>query len=520
MHKLSSILLTTILSSAAFAAELPAEWAADHKSAAAEEAAPRQASDWRVDSLRWEARLTATAGTGDFSPFWFASNTYGMGSVRPNNIRLQAGIYKDMSQDTRWSWGAGLELAGGIAQQQPFHIQQAYGEIRYRCLDLMIGQKEIPGYGVDPVLSTGNLLYSNNTMPIPQIRAGIFEFADIWGTKGWLGIKGYLAFGKFTDNKWLRDWVEDGAYPQGILYHSKGLWLRNGNPSKFPLTFEVGIEMGTQFGGEAWYWDQTHTKLLHLKAQSGWKGFLKALVPMAADETSIAGEQTNVQGNFVGTWSYALAWTPAADWSIKAYYQHMFEDHSMLYIEYPWKDGLYGVEATLPRNRFVSKVVGEFLYTKDQTSPVYWDKTDKIPEQISGWDHYYAHYIYGAWQNWGRIIGNPMVISPIYNANHSLTLLTNRLWALNLGLSGNPTDELSYVLKMTFSRNWGSYHVPLPEVENNFNFMAEVNWRPLTSVPALRGWEGSLAVGADGGPLLGRSLGFRLSIARTGLIRF
>lgn len=104
----------------------------------------------RVDSLRWEASLSAEVGSGQFAPFWFSTNTYGMGSVKPNNLRLEAGIYKDMCRDNRWSWGAGLELAGGIAQQQPFHIQQAYGEIRYRCLDLMVGQKEIPGYGVDP----------------------------------------------------------------------------------------------------------------------------------------------------------------------------------------------------------------------------------------------------------------------------------------------------------------------------------------------------------------------------------
>ncbi len=473
----------------------------------------------RVDSLRWEASLTAEAGSGEFAPFWFSSNTYGMGSIKPNNLRLEAGIYKDMCRDNRWSWGAGLELAGGIAQQQPFHIQQAYGEIRYRCLDLMVGQKEIPGYGVDPELSTGNLLFSNNAMPIPQIRAGIFDYADIWGTRGWLGIKGYLCYGKFTDNRWLRDWVHDGAYPQGLLFHSKGLWLRNGNAEKFPLVFEAGIEMATQFAGEAWYWNSDRTELLHVKAPSGLKSFWKALVPMAGDESTVAGEQVNVQGNFVGTWSYVLSWNPKADWSLKAYYLHMFEDHSMLYIEYPWKDGLYGVEATLPKNRWVSRVVGEFLYTKDQTGPILWDKTDKIPVQVSGNDHYYAHYIYGAWQNWGRIIGNPLVLSPIYNSSHSLTPRSNRLWALNLSLTGNPTDELAYRLRLTYSRNWGSYHIPLPEVEDCFSMLAEIKWRP-QSIRALRGWEGTLSIGADGGDMPGNSFGMRLSVSRTGLIRF
>ncbi len=35
-----------------------------------------------------------------------------------------------------------------------------------------------------------------------------------------------------------------------MLYNSKGIWIRNGNASKFPLVFEAGLEMATQFGGE------------------------------------------------------------------------------------------------------------------------------------------------------------------------------------------------------------------------------------------------------------------------------
>ena len=111
------------------------------------------------------------------------------------------------------------------------------------------------------------------------------------------------------------------------------------------------------------------------------------------------------------------------------------------------------------------------------------------------------------------------VLSPIYNSSHSLTPRSNRLWALNLGLTGNPTDELAYRLRLTYSRNWGSYHIPLPEVEDCFSMLAEIKWRP-QSIRALRGWEGSLSIGADGGDMPGNSFGMRLSVSRTGLIRF
>ena len=474
---------------------------------------------WRVDSLTWRGEFTGSFAGGDHTPFWLLNNTQGLGSVKKNNLRLRASIIKPMDPTNRFSWGAGVDLTGGYRQTSPFSIHQLYGEIRYRCLDLMIGQKEIEGVISNPRLSSGNLLYSGNAMPIPQIRAGIFDYADIWGTKGWLGIKGYIAFGMFSDSKWLRDWAqpqpgEDHAlYPQNLKYHSKGLWLRNGNADKFPLIFEAGIEMATQFGGEAWY-READGSIRWIKGTGGLKGLWHAIVPQSGG--NIQGETSNVDGNFLGNWTFALSWAPKDhDWSVKAYYQHMFEDHSMLYIEYPWRDGLWGVEGQLPKNPFVSRIVYEFLYMKDQTGPVYWDKTDKLPVQVSGRDQYYWHYIYGAWQHWGMIIGNPLVISPIYN-NGSLLLKSNRIVAHHIGFEGSPANDLSYRILASYQRSWGTYKNPLPEVADNFNFLAEVAWRPRR----LPGWEGTLSVGIDAGDLIGRSAGLQLSIAKTGLIRF
>lgn len=467
------------------------------------------------DSLIWKGEIKADVGGGAHNPFWLVANRYGGSSIEKNNGYLRLSMVKPMNSTRRWDWGAGIDLSGGFRREAPFLINQAYGEIRYRCLDLMIGQKEMEGQIVDPNLSTGNLLLSSNAIPVPQIRAGIFDYADIWGCRGWLGIKGYIAFGKFTDSRWLRNWVEDGVYPQGVLYHSKGLWLRNGNPDKFPLQFEAGIEMATQFGGSAW--SRRYPDIIeHIKLPSGLKAFWKALVPLGGDETTIAGEQANVQGNFIGNWTFRLSWLPKnKDWNMSLYYQHLFEDHSMLYIEYPWRDGLYGLEAKFPKNPFVSKALYEFVYFKDQTGPVYWDHTQQLPEQISGRDNYYNHYIYGAWQNWGMLMGSPLAVSPIYN-DHTLTLKSTRFIAHHFGFEGNPLPNLNYRCLLTWSRHWGTYSHPLPDPENSFNFLAEVKYAPVK----LRGWQGGLAVAADGGSLFGRSVALQITISKTGFIRF
>lgn len=483
----------------------------------AQETSYSDPGSFRVDSLEWRGKLDMAFSGGRHTPFWLISNRHGMGSVEKNNGYVRASIFKDMDRSNRFSWGAGVDLAAGVRQQSPFFIQQLYGEIRYKCLDLMIGQKEIDGVISNPHLSSGNLLYSGNAHPIPQVRAGIFDYASVWGTKGWFSVKGYLAYGMFTDSRWLRNWIQPDHYlnkpfPQNVLYHSKGIWLRGGNTDKFPLTFEIGIDMATQFGGNADYYIQPG-EIRHEKFPSGIKAWLKALIPMSGGNT--ASEQTNIQGNFLGNWTFAFTWKPQSDWSLKAYYQHMFEDHSMMVTQYTWRDGLWGLEAKLPKNPFVSNIVAEFLYFKDQTGPVYWDKTDVIPTQVSGRDNYYSHFMYGAWQNWGMIIGTPLAISPIYN-NGSLSLLSTRFVGGHLGFEGEPCSEIGYRVMATFSRHWGTYNYPLPEVKNSFNFLAEVAWHPRK----LAGWEGRFSLGADGGSLLGRSIGLGISISKTGLIKF
>lgn len=46
------------------------------------------------------------------------------------------------------------------------------------------------------------------------------------------------------------------------------------------------------------------------------------MIPLHGDETTSVGEQMNVQGNFLGNWSFSLGWYDPKGWSVKAYYQH------------------------------------------------------------------------------------------------------------------------------------------------------------------------------------------------------
>lgn len=464
-------------------------------------------AEWN-DSIRYHGEVGINVAGGRNTPFWLMNNQYGLSSRTRNNAYLRLGAFHDMDTARRFTWGAGVDLAVAARFTSTFIVQQLYAEAKYRCLNLLVGSKELPGFISNSDLATGNLTYAGNARPIPQVRAGIFDYADFWGTKGWFAIKGYIAYGKFTDNRWIKSWVNpNSSYALGTLYHSKAIFFRGGNAKKFPLEFELGLEMATEFGGTLY--NTSYGK--EVKMPQGIKSFLKALIPMRGGEDTPNGEQLNVEGNMLGSWNFALAWK-TDKWSVKAYYQHYYEDHSMLFFDYPWKDGLYGLEAKLPENRWVSDIVYEFLYSKDQGGAVYWDHTPEINEQVSGRDNYYNHSLYNGWQHWGMGIGNPLFISPIYNDSHNLYFRSNRLWGHHLGFKGQPFDEVGYRILASYQKSWGTYSNPFPNPETSFNLMAEVSYAP----KKLKGWKGDLAFGMDAGSLIGNSYGVMLKISKTG----
>ena len=175
----------------------------------------------------------------------------------------------------------------------------------------------------------------------------------------------------------------------------------------------------------------------------------------------------------------------------------------------------WGLEAQLPKNPFVSTVLMEIISTKDQTSPVYHDATDDLPIQISGRDNYYNQQVYGAWQHWGMTIGNPLLISPIYNEEHQISIFHNRLRATHLAIAGDPCRAIHYRVLYTHMRSWGTYDFPLTDTQHNDFLMAEMTVKP----NRLKGWSFTGAFGLNRGDLRKKSTGASLSIRKEGIIR-
>lgn len=448
---------------------------------------------------------------GDYTPFWLVSNKQGLSSVTKNNGYLRAGIFRPMEEDKRFSYAFGLDLAGAYNFTSSFIIQQAYVDLKYSFLGLSIGSKERNGELKNRQLSSGALTFSGNARPVPQVRIGIPEYWNIPGTKGFFAIKGHVAYGMFTDDNWQTDFVQNhNKYTEHVLYHSKALYARIGNEDKFPLVFEGGLEMAAQFGGNSFSWSNGAYKKTDMP--NGLKDFFKVFIPSGGDSNTPMGEQTNIYGNHLGSWNFSLSYK-FNTWKLRGYYEHFFEDHSMMFGQYGWKDCLVGAEITLPENPFIGTFVYEYLGTKDQSGPVYHDTTSTIPDQISAMDNYYNHGIYTGWQHWGMGIGNPLIMSPIYNKDGSIVFKSNRLKAHHFGISGQPTQDINYRVLVSYSRNWGTYSEPFQDVVKNTSTLFEVGY----ASHRIKGWNFTASFAFDRGKLMGDNTGGMITVRKTGL---
>lgn len=462
-----------------------------------------------LDSLNYRVDTRATFAGGENTPFWLVSNIFGLGSPKFNNGFIRASIDKPLSSDKKFAWSVKADVVAQWNLPSSFRVQQLYGEIKYRYLSVIIGSKEYHPYYNNIRLSSGDPLFSGNALPIPQIRIGTYGFAPIVGTKGWLSINAFISYGMFTDSKWQRNWVEPGGLrASGVLYCGRGVWARIGNNKKFPLTVDLGVQMATQFGGISY---QPNGEIIKMPTNP--LAWIKAFIPLAGGKDTPENEQINIEGNMNGEYNISISYSPLQGLNIRPYWEHYFEDHSQMFTEYGWwKDGLWGIEISLPKNPFLSKFVYEYVDTRDQSGAILHNSTEQIPEQVSGRDGYYAHYLYGSWQNWGMSLGTPLAISPLYNRNHELYNYNTRFFAHHIGVEGNPLKGLEWRFLLTFTKNYGTYNFPLPEIMNNCSGLMELSYH----FAKLHGFNVKGSIAWDKGPLLGNNFGGMISLGYEG----
>lgn len=486
-----------------------------------------------LEGLTYLVEVQASVADGK-TPLWLNANRYGLSSLENTNGYLRAGLVRPLRRDSlrHWGIGYGLDVVAAYHHTANPIIHQAFAELRWLHGTLLVGSKELPMQLKNNQLSSGSQTLGINARPVPQVRLGLEDYWTLPILDGWVQMKGHVAYGKFTDDNWQKDFThQEGKYSEDALFHSKAGYLRIGKDEKFfPFSVELGLEMASTFGGYGYNKMGDETRVY--KGNSGLSGMWKAFLPGGSDAPEKGTAYQNAEGNLLGSWLMRLNYN-SDTWRLGLYADKYFEDHSSMlqldyngygtgeewniekdrrYFLYDLKDMMLGMELNLKYGEWLRDIVVEYIYTRYQSGPTYHDHTQAFPDHISGMDNYYNHYIYTGWQHWGQAMGNPLYRSPLYNSDGKISFENNRFMAFHLGLAGEPLSNLSYRLMATWQEGFGTYDQPYTKRHHNVSVMAEAAYR----MP--KGWRVRAAFGMDAGYILGHNYGGQITVTKTGLL--
>lgn len=165
---------------------------------------------------------------------------------------------------------------------------------------------------------SGSMTFSTNARPIPQVRVSIPEYIPFPWTKNWLHIKGHVAYGMFTDEKFQERFTAGRSkYTKETLFHSKANFPEGGESAEVTCFGGIGYRDG-RLSLEAIAIIRTGRYCVHRTV-----GKTFSVFSFQATETVEPSEsdQINILGNHVGSYSAAVGYH-FPTWKIKAYWEH------------------------------------------------------------------------------------------------------------------------------------------------------------------------------------------------------
>lgn len=486
--------------------------------------------------INYKVDLIGATSNSSLAPYYMASNRHGI-LTQGKDALLLAGAWKPMTTDKRFSYGFGVQLAGGAqnatgynrfysndnyqtagdghwgvnyVRPNSFWIQQLYGEIKYRSVFLSIGQKDRGSALLNNKLSSGDVMESGNARSIPQARAGFIDFQNIPFTKGALQIQGEVAYGVFTQNNWLKSHFSfySGHYCLNTLYHYKRMYFRT-KPEK-PFSVIFGGQVAAIFGGTNYHYGGGKFNG-SVENRHGFQAFWQAFIPR---DNGIEGY---VEGSHLGSWDIVARYRFKNGAEVKAYLQNLWEDGSGMGKLNGW-DGLWGLEYKAAQKGILTGAVIEYVDFRNQGGPTHWDPIDNPgtslgQTQATGGDNYYNNGFYNSYSNYGMSIGTPFLKAPIYYKDGQLSYMDTRMQGVHIGLLGNPVDNFEYRILWSWRRSLGTYGSPRFEPQKCNSFMAEGTY----NFKKVEGLTVSAQIAFDRGMLYGNNFGGSISVSYSGL---
>lgn len=463
--------------------------------------------------ITYDVTAETAVGTGDYTAFQLATNRHHALGTRSNTAYLRGAVNVEHVFNKNWKLSGAVDAIGSLHADHKVYLQQCYVNLSWKSFFLEAGSREQSQVVRDNLLSSGSFVKGTNAKPIPQVHVGTNGFWTVPFTKKWVQINFDFGYGKFLDNHFHERQFNEGnnaRYTKGAYYHQKHLYIRS-NPDK-PVFVMVGIEHAVQFGGTMYKYE--NGELVATKKPANLKAFWRAILP-TGDSQYFENEAMEdwVYGNHIGVMTYQIGWNINKDHQVQAYLDNPFEDGSGIRKGNGW-DGLWGLQYTnkTAGRQYVRGAVFEYFQSTNQSGPIHWDGGDypepirsQIKDKVTGVDEYYNHGFYDGYAYYGMTPGNALIPSPIYNKDGYLAYRDNRIKAWHLGVNGEITDRLSYLVKGSYREGWGTYYTPLQPKHHSFDAMFQGTYQ-------LGPWQFSAAYAFDKGNIYGDCSTFNFKI--------
>ena len=441
------------------------------------------------DTLRYTLNTRFNGSSGSHSSFLSTANQYDRFSFSPNAVTLWGTLHKTIEANKTYDYGFGLELDDNYSKgEKRFFPGEFYVQGKVHFLNIYAGSKHQVYGNQDEDLSSGGMLWSQNSRPVPKIAIESNGYIPVPYTKGYMELKGGLSHGCFYN---------DGGI-QNLLLHHKYAYIRLGG--SFPINISYGLQHVVQWGGKSSKYGTMPVT---------WNNYYRIFMGKSGNSTANLSDQINTLGNHIISQNLGLD-IKTKPILISMYWQNISEDLPVkLMSKSPnIEDGLWGMSARIPRFKPFSHFVLEYLSTTDQNGP--WHDLDGII--YGGQDNYYNNgLIPNGWSYRGMTIANPWITSPKYNENGATSIVNNTVRLYYFSGEGI-FKSLNYRITLAYSKNWG-HTKPLYE-----SYDKQFSWQLEMSTPArfMKNTKLNFGLSGDQGTMYGNNTTLFLGVTYSG----
>ena len=450
-----------------------------------------------ADTIEYSLNTRFNGGGGSVVPFLSTANQYDRFSFAPNSLSFWGFAHKGLSMIRNFDYGFGLELDGNVAKTDTrFFAGEYYIQGKVYFLNLFAGSKREVYGNQDAELSSGGMLWSQNSRPIPKLSIETNGYIDVPFSKGYVAVKGGLSHG----------WFDNSLQMKNLLLHHKYASVKIGG--SLPVTLNYGVQHVAQWGGVSTKYGTMPVTL---------DNYLRIFMGKSGGSSATQSDQINTLGNHIISQNLGL------DVNLKTvlfsfYWQNLTEDPPIKFITSTMnvQDGLWGMSVKFPTFKIFHTFVLEYMSTTDQSGP--WHDLDGVI--FGGSDGYYQNgQIPGGWSYKGMTIGNPWITSPKYNQDGTLSTQNNLVRLYYFSGKGE-YKKMNYRLTAAYSENFGYENPGVRKILSYENCKRQVSCQLETSTNLnfIKNTTASLALSGDHGDKYGNNFAVILGLRWEGLL--